>query len=248
VVIVTGGGGGLGRATSLILAAAGARVTVSDIQEQAGRETVAEIDAAGGAATFVRADLTAEADVRMLIDATVSTYGKVNGAFNNAGLEQYAKPVHQLSTEQWERSLKVNLTSVFWCVKYEALAMLKTGGGSIVNTASSLGQIAVRDAGEYIASKHGVIGLTRAAATDLGDQGIRVNAVLPGVTRTPMVARLIEDPKLSAFFARLEARHTVGRFGEPREIGAAVKWLLSDEASFVNGVAMPVDGGFLSAT
>ena len=248
VVIVTGGGGGIGRATSLILALAGARLVVSDIQEPAGRETVDAIVAAGGVAQFARADLTSEADVRALVDLAVSTYGRVHGAFNNAGLEQCALPVHQLSTEQWDRSLKVNLTSVFWCIKYQALAMIKTGGGSIVNTASSLGQIAVRDAGEYIAAKHGVIGITRAAATDLGGLGIRVNAVLPGVTRTPMVTRLIEDPKLSEFFARLEAKHTVGRFGEPSEIGQAVKWLLSDDASFVNGVAMPVDGGFLSAT
>jgi NAD(P)-dependent dehydrogenase (short-subunit alcohol dehydrogenase family) len=245
-VIVTGAAGGIGRATSAILASAGANVVVSDLLEEGGRETVEAIRKSGGSAMFAKADLTSETDVRSLVQAAVTTFGRIDGAFNNAGLEQCALPIHELSTEQWERAIKVNLTGVFWCVKYQALAMLKTGGGSIVNTASSLGQIAIRDAGEYIAAKHGVIGLTRAAATDLGRSGIRVNAVLPGITRTPMVARLIDDPKMAAFFAKLEERHTVGRFGEPRDIGEAVKWLLSDAASFVNGVAMPVDGGFLS--
>jgi NAD(P)-dependent dehydrogenase (short-subunit alcohol dehydrogenase family) len=245
-ILVTGGGGGIGRATSKVLAAAGANVIVSDIADELGIAAVREIQAAGGKAAFVKANLSSEHEVRSLIEGVVSREGRLDGAFNNAGLEQCAIPLCELSTEQWERSLRVNLTSVFWCMKYEAIAMLKSGGGAIVNTASSLGQIAIRNAGEYIAAKHGVIGMTRAGATDCGSRGIRVNAVLPGIIKTPMVARLTEDPKLSTFFEKLKERHTIGRFGEPSEIGEAVKWLLSDAASFVNGTAFAVDGGFLS--
>jgi NAD(P)-dependent dehydrogenase (short-subunit alcohol dehydrogenase family) len=245
-IIVTGAGGGIGRATSIVLASAGARVVVSDVSEERGVETVEEIQRSSGTAKFVKADLTVENDVRTLIDETLVAYGKLDGAFNNAGLEQCALPLYELSTDQWQRSIDVNLTSVFWCLKYQALAMMKTGGGAIVNTASSLGQIAIRDASEYIAAKHGVVGLTRAAATDLGNRGIRVNAVLPGIIKTPMVARLTDDPKMATFFAKLKERHTIGRFGNPSDIGEAVKWLLSDAASFVHGAAIPVDGGFLS--
>jgi NAD(P)-dependent dehydrogenase (short-subunit alcohol dehydrogenase family) len=245
-IIVTGAGGGIGRAACLVLAAAGAKVVVTDILENAGRETVAAVHAAGGNASFVRADLAAEKDVAALVDHAVSIHGRVDGAFNNAGLEQCAKPLHELSTEQWERALRVDLTSVFWCLKYQVLAMLQSGGGAIVNTASSLGQVAIQNASEYIAAKHGVIGLTRAAAADYGARGIRVNAILPGIIRTPMIARLTQDARFSAFFERLKDRHPIGRFGEPSEIGEAVKWMLSDSASFLNGAAMAVDGGYLA--
>jgi NAD(P)-dependent dehydrogenase (short-subunit alcohol dehydrogenase family) len=180
------------------------------------------------------------------VEKTVSAYGRLDGAFNNAGLEQCALPLHELTTEQWERALRVDLTSVFWCLKYQVLAMLATGGGAIVNTASSLGQVAIPNASEYITAKHGVVGLTRAAAAEYGARGIRVNAVLPGIIRTPMIARLTEDARFSAFFDKLKDRHPIGRFGEPSEIGEAVKWLLSDAASFMNGAAMACDGGYLS--
>jgi len=245
-VIVTGGGGGIGRATCEVLAAAGARVIVSDLLEEAGRATLEAVQSAGGEAVFVRADLASEEDVRMLIGQAVSRFGRLDGAFNNAGVEQCALPLHELSTAQWERALRVDLTSVFWCLKYQVLAMLATGGGAIVNTASSLGQVAIQNAAEYIAAKHGVIGLTRAAAAEYGARGIRINAILPGIIRTPMIARLTEDARFSAFFERLKDRHPIGRFGEPREIGEAVKWLLSDSASFMNGAAMACDGGYLA--
>lgn len=245
-IIVTGAGGGIGRAASLVLAAAGAKVVVTDIVEQAGRETVDAVHAGQGHASFFRADLSAERDVSALVEHAVSAHGRLDGAFNNAGLEQCAKPLHELTTEQWERALRVDLTSVFWCLKYQVLAMLKTGGGAIVNTASSLGQVAIQNASEYIAAKHGVIGLTRAAAAEYGARGIRVNAILPGIIRTPMIARLTEDARFSAFFDRLKDRHPIGRFGEPSEIGEAVKWMLSDSASFLNGAAMAVDGGYLA--
>jgi len=245
-LIVTGAGGGIGRAASIVLAAAGANVVVSDIVEDTGQATADAVRTGGGTALFVKADLASEADVRALVERAVSAYGRLDGAFNNAGLEQCALPLHELTTEQWERALRVDLTSVFWCLKYQVLAMLGTGGGAIVNTASSLGQVAIQNASEYIAAKHGVIGLTRAAAAEYGARGIRVNAVLPGIIRTPMIARLTEDARFSAFFEKLKDRHPIGRFGEPAEIGEAVKWLLSDAASFMNGAAMACDGGYLS--
>ena len=245
-LIVTGAGGGIGRAASMVLAAAGANVVVSDIVESTGQATVDAVQSGGGTALFVKADLASEGDVRALVERAVSAYGRLDGAFNNAGLEQCAIPLHELTTEQWERALRVDLTSVFWCLKYQVLAMLATGGGAIVNTASSLGQVAIQNASEYITAKHGVVGLTRAAAAEYGGRGIRVNAVLPGIIRTPMIARLTEDARFSAFFDKLKDRHPIGRFGEPSEIGEAVKWLLSDAASFMNGAAMACDGGYLS--
>ena len=245
-LIVTGAGGGIGRAASMVLAAAGAKVVVSDIVEGTGQATVDAVQKAGGTALFVKADLASEADVRALVERAVSAHGRLDGAFNNAGLEQCAIPLHELTTEQWERALRVDLTSVFWCLKYQVIAMLATGGGAIVNTASSLGQVAIQNASEYITAKHGVVGLTRAAAAEYGSRGIRVNAVLPGIIRTPMIARLTEDARFSAFFDKLKDRHPIGRFGEPSEIGEAVKWLLSDAASFMNGAAMACDGGYLS--
>jgi len=245
-VIVTGAAGGIGRGACLVLAEAGAHVVVSDVVVDAGEATAAAVRAAGGLATFIKADLAIEKDIERLVAQSVDINGRLHGAFNNAGVEQCARPLHELSTEQWERAIRVDLTSVFWCIKYQVVAMLKTGGGSIVNTASSLGQVAIRNAAEYVAAKHGVVGLTRAAAADYGALGVRVNAVLPGIVRTPMIARLSEDAGFKAFFERLKDRHPIGRFGEPSEIGQAVAWLLSDAASFTNGAAMAVDGGYLS--
>jgi len=245
-IIVTGAGGGIGRATCSVLAAAGARLVVSDVAEAAGRETTEDVKAQGGEAVFVAADLASEEAIAGLVAKTVEAYGRLDGAFNNAGVEQRNKPLAELTLAEWQRAIDIDLTAVFLCVKHQVKAMLETGGGSIVNTASSLGQVGLAGASEYCAAKHGVIGLTRAAGADYGPHGIRVNAVLPGITRTPMIARLSEDPQLSATFDRLRGRHSMGRFGEPAEIGESVKWLLSDDASFMNGAAVAVDGGYLS--
>jgi len=245
-IIVTGAGGGIGQATCMVLAAAGARLVVSDVAEAAGRETTDLIVSRGGEAVFVAADLASEEAVASLVAKTVEAYGRLDGAFNNAGVEQRNKPLADLTLAEWQRAIDIDLTAVFLCVKHQVKAMLETGGGSIVNTASSLGQVGLAGASEYCAAKHGVIGLTRAAGADYGPRGIRVNAVLPGITRTPMIARLSEDPQLSAVFDRLRTRHSMGRFGEPSEIGESVKWLLSDDASFMNGAAVAVDGGYLS--
>ncbi len=246
IYIVTGAGGGIGREACRVLAEAGAHVVVSDIALDSGQATAAAIRAAGLSASFFKADLGSEAEIQALVDYAVRTHGRLDGAFNNAGLEQCALPLHELTLNQWNRALRVDLTSVFLCIKHQVIAMLKSGGGAIVNTASSLGQVAIANASEYITAKHGVVGLTRAAAAEYGGKGIRVNAVLPGIILTPMISRLVEDPAFSAFFDKVKERHPIGRFGQPREIGEAVKWLLSDGASFVNGAAFAVDGGYLA--
>jgi len=245
-IIVTGAGGGIGRDTSLVLAEAGANVIVTDIAADRGRETADSITSAGLSAKFFAADLACEADIQALVEYAVSAFGKLDGAFNNAGVEQCALPLHQLTLQQWERAIRIDLTSVFLCIKHQVIAMLRSGGGAIVNTASSLGQVAIANASEYVSAKHGVVGLTRAAAAEYGRQGIRVNAVLPGIVMTPMISRLVSDPQFKAFFEKVRERHPIGRFGEPREIGAAVTWLLSDAASFVNGADLAVDGGYLA--
>jgi len=246
VIIVTGAAGGIGSATSLVLADAGAKVVVTDIVDEGALAVVDAIKSGGGVAAYIRADLAAETEVAGLIQKTIAMYGRLDGAFNNAAVEQSGKPLHELTTAQWERALRVDLTAVFWCMKYQILAMLKHPGGAIVNTASSLGQVAIQNASEYITAKHGILGVTRAAAAEYGIHGVRINAVLPGIIKTPMIARLELDPTFADLFGKLKGRHPIGRFGNPAEIGEAVKWLLSDSASFVNGTTMAVDGGYLA--
>ncbi|MBL8649059.1 MAG: SDR family oxidoreductase [Sphingopyxis sp.] len=246
VAIVTGAAGGIGHDASLVLARAGARLVLTDVAVDAGEAAAQAVRGEGGDALFVAADLASEADVAALVDRTVAHYGRLDGAFNNAGVEQRNKPIDELSLDEWNRAIAIDLTAVFLCIKYQVRAMLASGGGAIVNTASSLGQVAIPGASEYIAAKHGVVGLTRAAGADYGARGVRVNAVLPGIIETPMISRLSTDPDFSAMFDRLRARHPIGRFGQPSEVGEAVAWLLSDAASFMNGAAIAVDGGYLS--
>ncbi len=245
-VLVTGAGGGIGRASSLLLARAGAQVVMTDINAEAGEVTAAAIAGVGGTGTFIRADLAEEASVEALVAGTIRIYGRLDGAFNNAGISQLKKALHELTTAEWERAIRVDLTSVFWCMKYQLKAMIQSGGGAIVNTASALGQVALPNASEYVAAKHGVIGLTRAAAAEYAIHGVRVNSVLPGIVRTPMSSAATDDPRFAAFREKLHGRHPIGRFGEPSEIGEAVVWLLSGAASFVNGAAIAVDGGYLA--
>ncbi len=245
-VLITGAGGGIGSATALVLASHGARLVLTDINEAAGEVATQAVVAAGGEAYFVPADLGSEEAIAGLVKATVAKLGRIDGALNNAAVEQSNKPLDTLSAAEWDRVIRINLTAVFHCMKYEIKAMLAQGGGSIVNTSSSLGQVGLAGAADYSAAKHGVIGLTRSAGADYGTQGIRVNAILPGITNTPMIKRLSEDPQLSEVFGRLRSRHSMGRFGEPNEIGESVAWLLSPYASFMNGAALAVDGGYLS--
>jgi NAD(P)-dependent dehydrogenase (short-subunit alcohol dehydrogenase family) len=195
---------------------------------------------------LITADVGSEDSVQELVKGTIASYGRLDGAFNNAAIEQSNKPLADLTLAEWERVMRVDLTGVFLCMKHQIRAMLTSGGGAIVNTSSGAAQIAFPNGGEYVTAKAGVLGLTRSAAVDYGARGIRVNAILPGVIRTPMIARLSEDPAFAAMFDRSRQRHIVGRFGEPSEIGEAAKWLLSDASSFVQGAAISVDGGFLA--
>jgi NAD(P)-dependent dehydrogenase (short-subunit alcohol dehydrogenase family) len=243
-IIVTGAGGGIGRAASLIFAGAGARVVVSDIDAASGDETVKQISNQGGTAMFVKTDITDETSVAALVARTVSAYGTLDGAFNNAGIAPSHKSFHEISRVAWNRVIDVDLTGAFLCMKHEIGAMLQTGGGSIVNTASALGVVGVPSAGDYIAAKHGVIGLTKSAAVDYGGRNIRVNAVLPGLIMTPLVSEALRDPEYASHFEKYKAQHLVGRVGLPEEVARTAEWLLSDAASFVTGHSMAVDGGW----
>jgi NAD(P)-dependent dehydrogenase (short-subunit alcohol dehydrogenase family) len=242
-VIVTGAAGGIGRATAVQFAKEGARLTLTDRDTVRGEETMSAVRAVGGAAQFIDGDVASEPFVEHLVDAAVKAYGRLDCAFNNAGIVgAELLPVDQSSLEAWQNVIAVNLTSVFLCLKYETRAMLQTGCGAIVNTASALGQVAAPNMPAYCASKTAVVGLTRATALDYAKRNIRVNAVLPATIETPMTTGgiLVDAPELEQ---ALRAWHPIGRFGQPDEVAAAVLWLASDKASFVTGHAMLIDGG-----
>ena len=245
VILVSGGGGGIGSAACAVLAEHGARLVVSDINQTAGETVAKSVCKAGGEAIYLEADLESEAAIEQLVAETLAHYGRLDGAFNNAGVEQSNIPLTELSLEQWERALRIDLTAVFLCIKHQAPAMLLSGGGAIVNTASGLAQIAIANAAEYVSAKHGVVGLTRAAAVELGGQNIRVNSVLPGIVETDLISRLAEQPEFKAFLGRSKDRHLMGRFPAPREIGEASVFLCGDEASYITGEVLRVNGGML---
>ncbi|QUT07829.1 SDR family oxidoreductase [Sphingobium phenoxybenzoativorans] len=246
VIIVTGAAGGIGREAAIRFARAGAQIAIADLMVEGSEETAQMITKDGGNVIVVRTDITAEEDVEALVNRTLSHFGRIDGAFNNAGLEQADKLLHEISLKEWQKVVGVDLTGVFICMKYQIPPMLKAGGGSIVNTASGLGQVAIPKASEYVAAKHGVIGLTRAAAVDYGKQGVRVNAILPGIIETPMVSRLVNDPAFLPIFDSYRARHPMGRLGKPEEVAETALWLLSDAASYIHGAAICVDGGALA--
>ncbi len=244
VALVTGGGSGIGQATALIFAREGAKVVVADITVEGGEETVRQIQAAGGDATFVKTDVSKAAEVEALVNKTVETYGQLDCAFNNAGIEGAAKFTTECTEEEFDRTIAVNVTGVWLCMKYEIQHMLSHGGGSIVNTASAAGLIGLPSASDYVASKHAVVGLTKTAALEYAKSGIRVNAVCPGAVQTPMIARSAQA--IPGFDELAVAMEPVGRFGQSSEIGEAVVWLCSDAASFVTGIPMSVDGGMVA--
>lgn len=244
VALVTGAGSGIGRATALAFAEAGARVVVNDRNTDGGDDTVAQIIAAGGEAVLLIADVSQAEDVDRLIAQTVETYGQLDFAFNNAGIEGPSAEIRDGDEADWNRVIDINLKGTWLCMRAELRQMLAQGSGVIVNCSSVAGLVGFPTSAPYVASKHGVIGLTKTAALEVAGQGIRVNAVCPGVIDTAMVERAIGtgDQALAA----TQAMEPMGRMGRPEEIASAVLWLCSTGAGFVTGEALVVDGGMVA--
>jgi NAD(P)-dependent dehydrogenase (short-subunit alcohol dehydrogenase family) len=244
VAIVTGGSSGIGRCTAQLYARAGGRVVVSDIDEDGGHETVRLLRDEGGQAEFVRADVGKAEDCEKLVAATVEQYGRLDIACNNAGISGASAPTGEYDIEDWQRVIDINLSSVFYCMRYQIPAMLENDGGAIVNVASILGRVGFATAPAYVAAKHGVVGLTRTAAVEYADKGIRITAVGPGFISTPLIADLEEDDETNQM---LISKHPVGRLGREEEVAALIAFLSSEQASFITGSYHAVDGGYLAS-
>ncbi len=242
VALVTGGSFGIGRATAIAFAKKGARVVIADWIED--NETLNYIKDSGGEAIFIKCDVSKTADVKTMVDKTISTFGRVDYAFNNAGIEGAMAPAQDCTEDNWDKTIGINLKGTWLCMKYEIPEMLKQGKGVIVNCASVAGLVGFPGLPAYVASKHGMIGLTKTSALECAKLGIRVNAVCPGAIKTPMIDRITGNKKeVEEQFAGMEP---IGRLGQPEEVANAVIWLCSDEASFVTGHAMAVDGGWVA--
>jgi NAD(P)-dependent dehydrogenase (short-subunit alcohol dehydrogenase family) len=245
VALVTGAASGIGREVALAFGKQGAKVVVSDVAKEGSDETARLIHEAGSEATFVQCDVTQSKQVEALISKAVETYGRLDAAVNNAGIEGTLVTTADYPEEMWNRVLSVNLTGHWLCMKYEIPQMLKQGSGSIVNMASILGIVGFATASAYTAAKHGVLGITQVAALEYATQGIRVNAICPGFIETPMVMqRGIAVGTHPEAYQQLAALHPMKRLGKPREVAEAALWLCSDAASFVTGTALLVDGGY----
>ena len=243
VAIVTGAAAGIGRSSALTFAREGARVVVADVDVPGSEQTVELVEAAGGEAIAVEVDVSDRAQVAAMVRTTMERFGRLDCAHNNAGVASGGRPIAEFDDDDWDRVIGIMLTGVFLCMKREIPAMLDSGGGAIVNTASGAGLIGFAGQAAYVAAKHGVIGLTKVAALDYGAAGVRVNAICPGTARTPMVdAAVAADPALAEHLVGL---HPIGRIGTPEEIAEAAVWLCTDAASFVLGAALPVDGGYV---
>lgn len=245
--LVTGGASGIGRATALAMAREGARVAVSDRTEESAASTVALINQAGGQAIAIGADVASEADVQAMVARTVAAFGRLDCAFNNAGISPRnvgptGQRTHEMSQASFDAMLAVNLTGVFLCMKHEIPHMLAQGGGSIVNTASIAGLIGLPSATNYVAAKHGVVGITKTAAMEYAKDNIRVNCVNPGYIKTPMT-----DPTMAERYDALMTKVPMNRLGTAEEIAEAVVWMLSDRASFMTGASHIIDGGYYAA-
>lgn len=242
VSIITGAGSGIGRAAAIKIANEGSKVIVSDLHEDGGRKTVEMIEKKGGSALFVKADASSAKDNEMLVNEAVKHFGGLHLAVNNAGVGGPSAPTGEYPIEGWDKVISINLSGVFYGMRYQIPAMIKSGGGSIVNIASILGQVGFANAPAYVAAKHGVVGLTKNAALEYSSQKIRVNSVGPGFINTPM----IENNLTLEMRTGLVSMHPIGRLGEPDEVAEMIVWLGSDKASFVTGAYFAVDGGYLT--
>jgi NAD(P)-dependent dehydrogenase (short-subunit alcohol dehydrogenase family) len=245
-VLITGAASGIGRATALEAHAEGARLLLCDVDDDAGAQVAGEIAGDGGEAAFSRCDVADEADVEAAVNLAKDTYGRLDGAFNCAGILGTVALTTDTSLEDWRKILEVDLTGVFLCTKHQLRVMVEQRSGAILNMASAAGVIGWEGAAGYVAAKHGVVGLTKTAALEAAAQGVRVNAICPSYTLTPMVADLFDKvlARDQELIAAARAKHPIGRFADPEEIARASVWLLSDKASFVTGTAMSVDGGY----
>jgi NAD(P)-dependent dehydrogenase (short-subunit alcohol dehydrogenase family) len=244
--LITGGGGGIGRATALAFAREGARLAIADFNEQAAQETVAQVNAAGGQAMTLTGDVTDSATVQRLIASVVTAYGRIDCAFNNAGIAGFqvdaaGKRTHEWADESFDRMIGVNLKGVWLCMKHELPQMIAQGGGTIVNTGSIAGLVGLQTSSAYVAAKHGVLGLTKTAALEYAADNIRVNAVCPGYIETNMTVDTMRRRG-----ADIMAKVPFGRMGKPEEIAEMVVWLSSDRASYVSGACYNVDGGYMA--
>ena len=241
VALITGGTAGIGRETALAFAREGAQVAISGRREKEGGEVVAEIKALGGAAIFIKTDITQEAEVKAMVEKTVEAFGRLDYAFNNAGVEQSYAPTTEQTAELYDHVMNTNVKGVWLSQKYEIAALLASGGGAIVNNASVAGLIGMAGVGIYVASKHAVIGLTKATALEYARRGIRVNAVAPAAIETRMISDFAKTEELQK---KMASMHPIGRIGKPTEIAEAVVFLCSGKASFITGETLAIDGGW----
>lgn len=243
VAMITGSGSGIGRATALAFAQEKTRVVVSDISIEGGRETTRLIQEAGGEAIFVKCDVAHAEEIETLINTAVATYGSLDYAVNNAGMVGMISALAEYPLEVWNKVIAVNLTAAWLCMKHEVAQMLKQGGGAIVNMASVSGMVGFPTMSAYVASKHGLVGLTKSAAVEVAARGIRVNAVCPSGIETPMLLNspLVTDPEQ---YKQIMAHYPIERLGKAEEVAAATVWLCSDAASFITGAVIPVDGAY----
>ncbi len=242
VIIVTGGSFGIGKATAIAFAKQGAKIVIVDWAENP--ESIAFIKDLGNDVIFIKCDVSRSDEVKSMVEKTIATFGRLDYAFNNAGIEGNTALTPDCTEDNWDKTIAINLKGVWLCMKYEIPEMLKQGKGVIINCSSVAGLVGFEGLPAYVASKHGVVGLTKTAALECAKHGIRINAVCPGVIQTPMIDRLTGKKKEA--IEQYTALEPLGRFGQPEEIANAVLWLCSDEASFVTGHGMAVDGGFVA--
>lgn len=239
--LVTGAASGIGRVAAILYAQSGANVIVSDVNEPGGLETVSHIEQLKGSAFFIRADVSKHEECKLLVEQTIRQFGRLDIAFNNAGIAGEMNAVADMSPEGWNKVIDINLSSVFYCMKYELPAMLQNGGGAIVNMSSILGQVTFTYAAAYVSAKHGVVGLTQTAAVEYAPKNIRINAIGPAFIDTPLLNALDANTK-----AALVQKHPIGRLGKPEEVAELAIWLSSSKASFITGSYYAIDGGYLA--